>query len=112
MLTRWALGAAALTVVALLTVSGGPAATARAAAGPPDVVVILTDDQRYDGLVSMPNVKRLLVAHGVQFTHAFDNNPLCCPARATILTGQSSGHTGGVVERERAGRRLHRVPAA
>ena len=71
-----------------------PAPTAKAATGPPNIVVILTDDQRYDGVVSMPNVRQLLVAHGVQFTHAFDNNPLCCPARATILTGQSSGRHG------------------
>ena len=92
--TKWALSAAALVAVALLIGSGGPAPTAGAATGPPNIVVILTDDQRYDGVASMPNVRQLLVAHGVQFTHAFDNNPLCCPARATILTGQSSGHTG------------------
>lgn len=94
-MTKWALSAAAaLVAAALLIGSGRPAPTAKAATGPPNVVVILTDDQRYDGVASMPNVKRLLVAHGVRFTHAFDNNPLCCPARATILTGQSSGHTG------------------
>jgi N-acetylglucosamine-6-sulfatase len=86
-MTKWALSAAALVAVALLIGSGGPAPTAKAATGPPNIVVILTDDQRYDGVASMPNVRQLLVAHGVQFTHAFDNNPLCCPARATILTG-------------------------
>ncbi|HET7172490.1 MAG TPA: sulfatase [Gaiellales bacterium] len=94
MKARWAPGALALVATALLTVSSGSPPAARAAAGPPNIVVILTDDQRYDGLVSMPNVKQLLLPHGVQFTHAFDNNPLCCPSRATFLTGQTSGHTG------------------
>jgi N-acetylglucosamine-6-sulfatase len=93
-MSRWAVGAAVLAAALLLTGSGGRAPNAGAASGPPNVVVILTDDQRWDGLASMPNVNRLLVAHGVRFTHAFDNNPLCCPARATILTGQSSSRTG------------------
>ena len=92
---RWAFVAVALAAAPVFGMGtrGAPPA-ASAAAGPPNIVVILTDDQRYDSLGGMPNVKRLLVAHGVRFTHAFDNNPLCCPARATLLTGQTSGHTG------------------
>jgi arylsulfatase A-like enzyme len=56
--------------------------------------MILTDDQRYDSLQYMPNVESQLVAKGVTFTNSFDNNPLCCPSRTTILTGQTSGHNG------------------
>ena len=97
-MARWAFRGLALVAAALLTVSGGPVSgpvpVAGAETGPPSIVLILTDDQRYDALGSMPNVKQLLLAHGVRFTHAFDNNPLCCPSRATILTGQTSGHTG------------------
>jgi N-acetylglucosamine-6-sulfatase len=93
-MSKWAVGVAVAAVALVLTGSVSRAPTAGAAGGPPNVVVILTDDQRWDGLSSMPNVNRLLVAHGVRFSHAFDNNPLCCPARATILTGQSSSHTG------------------
>src|SRR3954469_23358285 len=81
-MARWGFGVLAVVAATLLTVSGGPTPAARAATGPPNIVVILTDDQRYDALGSMPNVKQLLIAHGVRFTHAFDNNPLCCPARA------------------------------
>jgi arylsulfatase A-like enzyme len=59
---------------------------------PPNVVVILTDDQRWDTLWAMPNVQADLVGHGIDFTNAFVVNSLCCPSRATILTGQYS-HT-------------------
>jgi arylsulfatase A-like enzyme len=61
---------------------------------PQNVVLILTDDQRWDSLQYMPNVESLLADQGVAYTNAFDNNPLCCPARATIMTGLTSGHNG------------------
>ena len=60
----------------------------------PNIVFILTDDQRLDTLSFMPNVKELLAAHGVTFTNAFVTTSLCCPSRASILTGQYSRHTG------------------
>jgi len=60
----------------------------------PNIVLIVTDDQRWDSLWSMPNVRRDLVAHGVTFTNAFVTTSLCCPSRASILTGQYSRHTG------------------
>jgi N-acetylglucosamine-6-sulfatase len=64
-------------------------------AAPPNIVLILTDDQRWDTLWAMPTVRAQLVARGTKFTKAFVVNPLCCPSRATILTGQYS-HTHGV----------------
>jgi N-acetylglucosamine-6-sulfatase len=54
--------------------------------------MILTDDQRSDTLPYMPNVERDLVSRGELFTQAFVSNPLCCPSRAAILTGNYS-HT-------------------
>ena len=62
--------------------------------GPPSIVLILTDDQRFDTLAAMPNVQRDLSAHGVTFTNGFVSDSLCCPSRASILTGQYSSHTG------------------
>jgi len=62
-------------------------------ASPPNIVLILTDDQRYDELTRMPIVKQQLIAKGVKFNHAFVVNPLCCPSRATILTGKYSHGT-------------------
>lgn len=61
----------------------------------PSIVLVLTDDQRFDTIAEMPNVQSDLVDHGVDFTNAFVVNPLCCPSRASILTGQYS-HTTGV----------------
>jgi arylsulfatase A-like enzyme len=58
------------------------------------VVLILTDDQRWDSLWAMPNVQRLLVDRGVTFSNSFVVNSLCCPSRATFLTGNYSHRTG------------------
>jgi N-acetylglucosamine-6-sulfatase len=60
----------------------------------PNVIVFLTDDQNADELAEMPNVQRLLVDEGVQFDQSFVNFPLCCPSRATALTGQYAHNTG------------------
>jgi arylsulfatase A-like enzyme len=63
----------------------------------PDIVLILTDDQRFNTLWAMPKTRDLLVRHGVRFTNAFVVNPLCCPSRSSILTGNYS-HTTGVYD--------------
>lgn len=54
----------------------------------PNVVVIMADDMRDDDLVYMPNARRLLAATGVRFANSFSPHPLCCPARASFLSGQ------------------------
>jgi N-acetylglucosamine-6-sulfatase len=64
------------------------------AAQRPNIVVVLTDDQRFDTLSAMPTVQSELVAKGVNFTNAFVVNPLCCPSRASLLTGRYSHSTG------------------
>jgi arylsulfatase A-like enzyme len=83
-------------VLIAVTASMLAAAGHRVRADPPpqNIVLILTDDQRWDAVQYMPQVESLLVAHGVSFVNAFDNNPLCCPARTTIMTGLTSGHNG------------------
>ncbi|MFL5766895.1 MAG: sulfatase-like hydrolase/transferase [Actinomycetota bacterium] len=64
-----------------------------ASATPPNIVLILTDDQRYDELSGMPVVNSELVDKGLSFTNGFVEDPLCCPSRATILTGRESNST-------------------
>jgi N-acetylglucosamine-6-sulfatase len=62
----------------------------------PNVVLITTDDQTASDLRYMPFTRRLFGGEGVTFTDAVSPYPWCCPARATILTGQLS-HNHGVV---------------
>lgn len=54
----------------------------------PNVVVILTDDQDVRSTRAMPAVMRELAGRGVTFMHNFATDPLCCPSRATFLTGE------------------------
>jgi N-acetylglucosamine-6-sulfatase len=74
---------------------GGAAESAGSKPSRPNIVVIETDDQRADDLRAMPNVGRLLAAQGTSFLNSFVANSLCCPSRATFLTGQYS-HNNGV----------------
>src|SRR4029077_151393 len=43
---------------------------------------------------AMPNVLRTIAAPGVRFSRAYISDPLCCPSRASILTGLYPTHTG------------------
>lgn len=63
---------------------------------PPNVVLLLTDDQTLADLDVMPRTRRLIGDAGVTFDQYRVSFPLCCPARATILTGQYS-HNSGVL---------------
>ena len=56
----------------------------------PNVLVIMTDDARNDDLRFMPHVRHLIGDQGVRFTNTFSPQPLCCPARASFLTGEYS----------------------
>jgi arylsulfatase A-like enzyme len=60
---------------------------------PPSIVLIVTDDQRWNTLWAMPTVQSELVGHGVRFKNGFVVNSLCCPSRASILTGRYSHGT-------------------
>jgi N-acetylglucosamine-6-sulfatase len=69
----------------------------------PNVVVIVTDDQSAESIPNPNPVMPFLQDraldpndHWVVFEHAFVNTPLCCPSRATMLTGLLSRDTGVV----------------
>jgi len=87
-----ALGLVAWGVVHAVT--GPSPAPSHSVGEKPNLIVILTDDQRWDSLAVMPNVRRLLAAHGVAFQNSFVTTSLCCPSRASLLTGLYSRHTG------------------
>jgi N-acetylglucosamine-6-sulfatase len=71
--------------------SGAERSSAQAPAAP-NVLLIVTDDQPAGTTKRMP---KLTKAPGfVRFSSYYDNNPLCCPTRATLLTGLYSHHHG------------------
>ena len=57
-------------------------------AGTPNIVVVMADDMRVDDLQFAPHVRRLIGKDGLTFENSFAPFPLCCPARASFLTGQ------------------------
>jgi N-acetylglucosamine-6-sulfatase len=58
-----------------------------------NVLLITTDDQTLSDLQHMPRTRRLIGARGVTFD-GISPHPLCCPARAEILTGQFAQNNG------------------
>jgi arylsulfatase A-like enzyme len=88
-----ALAAAAALLAGTLALAGA----ARDAEGAPgdNVVFILTDDQSATELAAMPNTQALIGGQGMTFTRAYIPYPLCCPSRASMLTGEYM-HNHGV----------------
>src|SRR6266508_6995054 len=88
--------AAALALVAGIAVGTEERGSAQTPpAQRPNIVVLETDDQTLAEMEVLPNVRRLIGDQGVTFDHNFDSFSLCCPSRATFLTGQYS-HNNGV----------------
>lgn len=63
----------------------------------PNFIVVMTDDQRWDTMRYMTNVNNLVAERGLNFTNSFVTTSLCCPSRASFLTGQYA-HNHGVLE--------------
>jgi N-acetylglucosamine-6-sulfatase len=65
----------------------------------PNIVFIMTDDMPKGLWKSMPTLKGRVSAEGARFTDAYVTQSLCCPSRATILTGEyphNHGITGNL----------------
>ena len=90
---RRTLGLAGVAVVAVIFAIGLGGCTTGAvqSASPPNVVLIVTDDQPAG---TVPLMSFLSNAGFTSFDSYYDNNPLCCPTRTTLLTGLYSHHTG------------------
>jgi N-acetylglucosamine-6-sulfatase len=99
--TRSGAGIAVLVAVAIVLIvvadhreaAGRPRYTAQGSSRP-NIIVINTDDQRWDTLWAMPQVRHLLAANGVTFTNSFVTTSYCCPSRSSLFTGEYSRHTG------------------
>lgn len=85
-------------VLALVVALLGPLLPAPAAADDrPNFLHILTDDQTIDSLRYMQQTERLLGDAGTTFSEYHVTQPLCCPSRASFLTGQYP-HNNGVLD--------------
>lgn len=65
----------------------------------PNIVFILCDDMGYGDLgcygqryIATPNIDNM-ANDGIRFTQAYAGSPVSAPSRATIMTGQHTGHT-------------------
>lgn len=65
----------------------------------PNIIFILADDLGYGDLacygqpyINTPNIDSL-ASKGVRFTQAYAGSPVSAPSRASLMTGQHTGHT-------------------
>jgi N-acetylglucosamine-6-sulfatase len=96
-----ALLSASLIVAPALASPGDSQAASSSLAGRPNIVVFYLDDVNpHDGRLwksstRTPTIYRRFVARGIRLPNAITENPLCCPARANLLTGLHT-HNNGV----------------
>ncbi|MBX2882757.1 MAG: sulfatase [Granulosicoccus sp.] len=65
----------------------------------PNILLVYADQMRYDAMgcagnpiIRTPHIDRL-ASEGVQFSEAYTSYPLCCPFRASVMTGKyAQGH--------------------
>ena len=70
-----------------------PAAAQVPGAQRPNVLFIVTDDQRH-GMEALPSTHALFAEQGRRYPNGFVTTPLCCPARASIMTGRYAHNHG------------------
>ena len=85
--------AVALVIVAVGDDSSGKPATRSGKR--PNILMIMTDDQTAESMRALPAVNTLIGSAGVTFADNIASFPLCCPSRASLLTGQYA-HNDGV----------------
>src|ERR671937_2444520 len=97
MRTRHAIFLVGAALCAALAVGLGLSShRSHAAAKPrPNILVLETDDQTLAEMAVLPTVRRLIGDEGVTFDSSFVTFSLCCPSRASLLTGQYP-HNNGV----------------
>ncbi len=54
----------------------------------PNILLVMTDDMRADDLRWMPRTREFFAERGTHFRNMFAPTPLCCPNRASYLTGE------------------------
>jgi N-acetylglucosamine-6-sulfatase len=102
-----------LTGCQAFTTHDAPISSSTTPVSRPNILIILSDDQRYDTMDYMPRTVARIFKQGVVFPNAYITTSLCCPSRASILTGMYA-HKHGVrlnpirLEKETFVERLHK----
>ncbi|MEW2355405.1 sulfatase [Spirillospora sp. NPDC029432] len=95
---RWYAAVAAAVLVAAAGCGFGASPRQGAGGAPaakgakPNIVFLLTDDLSWDLVDHMPRVRKMR-EQGVTFNNFIATDTLCCPSRATILTGKYPHNT-------------------
>jgi N-acetylglucosamine-6-sulfatase len=101
-IARLAAGLAAIALI-VVTLAAAPLSVLGQAPTQPDVIVVMVDDlgdlPDDQVLTSLEHIRETFIVGGMRFRQMYDETPLCCPARASFLSGQ---HTlrHGVVENQ------------
>src|SRR5688500_12315647 len=87
-----------LALMWLTVAASTPVPAASAPRRPANIVLIQTDDLRSADLscygqrrFTTPNIDRM-AAEGTRFTQYYSGSTVCAPSRASLLTGQHTGH--------------------
>ena len=82
----------------LAGVGGVQPVPAGAQASRPNILIIVTDDQRaMDTMQVLPLTQQWFGQGGTTYTNAYAATPVCCPARAQIMSGRFA-HNNGVLK--------------
>lgn len=84
----------ALAAPATTAPAPAPRRPLRAGENRPNIVLITSDDQNVGDLRYMPKTRSLFAETGVEVSGFISPHPLCCPARAEILTGEYAQNNG------------------
>lgn len=81
----------------LIVLALGTAAPASSAQIPvrPNILIVNLDDQGVDTMMAMPHVVSWMADGGTTYTRAYTASPMCCPSRASLMTGRYP-HNDGV----------------
>lgn len=91
-----------------------------ASQAPPNIIYLFTDQQHANMMSCAGNpwlstpAMDYIAENGIRFTRAYTTNPVCSPARLSLLTGRFPGYfkdeQGAAVRDNRAANRLRNIP--
>lgn len=62
----------------------------------PNIIVMLVDDMRVEDLAYMPKLRQYMADKGIYYPNMISPNPVCCPARGSLVSAQYT-HNNGVL---------------